>query len=372
MDFKELENALGASLDDSGPAQRVIECVRALPSIEPFKDGKGTMLGLAGGWRTLDATGIATSLVQRARLQGASIAIAELRRFLRGDMVEVRQSLLLAATRVSSPISLSEGLRLVPFNGSDVESARYIPGIPVMHHRDIGRITAAITKHHSCEVELSGPEQAKNPSKFSTALWDFDDLEDVRLCLSLIGPSGPAMVSTSIATVQWLPGESGSALGQHPHVGETRHTAIITAENADDLKTIHRKFIAQKAAVKKRLRIAMRRLNMSMCRRWDVDSAIDLGVALEVLFFDNPPAQSSIGYAIRLRAARFLRETLEERKTLARTVKDIYGIRSSAAHTGELPSGASTVMQEGARLVAEAIRAFIDRGEQDWVSVELG
>ena len=121
----------------------------------------------------------------------------------------------------------------------------------------------------------------------------------------------------------------------------------------------------------------MNRLNLSLRRKFPVDAAIDLGIALETLYVSDLPRDATIGFTLRVRASRYLSTGKTERKQVFRALRQLYKLRSRAAHTGEIPVvvdgiPASEVLGECSRLAAQTISRFVRYGEPDWTDVVLG
>ena len=76
-----------------------------------------------------------------------------------------------------------------------------------------------------------------------------------------------------------------------------------------------------------------------------VDQAIDLGIALEALYVEERAPE--IGFRLRIRAARHLREDPEERGTVIEQLRRFYDLRSDAVHRGELGPGKKKIRGKG-------------------------
>jgi hypothetical protein len=115
-----------------------------------------------------------------------------------------------------------------------------------------------------------------------------------------------------------------------------------------------------------------------------VDSAIDLGIAIDALFLaDKDADRGELGLTLRLRAAHFLAgKAQEDRKDISDLFSALYLLRNVAVHAGSVPdkikSPASKpsriyetpmLLNEGYRLAGEAIRRIIREGEPDWRSI---
>ena len=121
----------------------------------------------------------------------------------------------------------------------------------------------------------------------------------------------------------------------------------------------------------------MDRLNRAMRRTTPVDSFIDLGIALESLYLaDMDDDRGELTFRLRVRAARFLRMATEDRGTVFDIVRDIYGARSAAVHTGKVDTTVrgrpiQELLQDGYSLTADTLRRFILCGEPDWKNIIL-
>jgi hypothetical protein len=127
------------------------------------------------------------------------------------------------------------------------------------------------------------------------------------------------------------------------------------------------------------LRLVMQRLIRAMRRVTQVDAAIDLGIALEALYLsDMQDDRGELSFRLRIRSARLLGVTEADRKRISDLMRDIYGLRSIAVHTGAVPDAVSRnrpvqqVLQQGFCLAAETAGRFILRGEPSWDKVIFG
>ncbi len=122
----------------------------------------------------------------------------------------------------------------------------------------------------------------------------------------------------------------------------------------------------------------MQRLNSAMRRKSAVDSAIDLGIALESIFLrDTTDDRSELTFKLRVRASRWLGATPEERGGLSALLRDLYAARSSAVHRGYVSDsirGKPTheLLEEGHKLAAGALVRLIETGNPNWDVVTYG
>jgi hypothetical protein len=130
---------------------------------------------------------------------------------------------------------------------------------------------------------------------------------------------------------------------------------------------------------KQHLRIPLDRLNNAKDRAKLVDSAIDLGIALESLFSTRDEL-GEVRYRVATRAARFLEDTAESRQRVNTIVRKLYDCRSTAVHTGHLDStkmvmniSVLDLLEEGGRLTSRAIAKAIEHREKvEWPTFDLG
>jgi len=120
------------------------------------------------------------------------------------------------------------------------------------------------------------------------------------------------------------------------------------------------------------LRVPMERLNSAMRRKTSVDSAIDLGIALESVFLSGQ--RGGLTFTLRVRVARWLGSTPEERRRLGEVAADLYRLRSKAVHGGKVPDtvrGRPTarLLEEGYRITATAIVRLIVSDQPDWDTI---
>jgi hypothetical protein len=118
------------------------------------------------------------------------------------------------------------------------------------------------------------------------------------------------------------------------------------------------------------IQIPISRLNQYYARLEDIEAAIDLGIALEVLFASDRSPDAPVGYLLRMRGALWLGGGAMRRKRHFDILKKAYDLRSQAAHTGTLrkPHTAATTMDKAAILAVVAIRRMLAgrRRPDDW------
>lgn len=268
---------------------------------------------------------LANSIITRAFDVGADQAITELRRYTTRESFTVQQMCFIGGVTLSESFELALDIHLIPFTYWDEEQRRRVPSADDVHRTAMEQLTAALVKYHSHPRRHERPQDPLVP--MTPGVWNFEELDDALRCLTLMGPCGPAIIGTSITPTDWLPIHAELAMGQIPAPTAIGEQKKLTKADLEHLQQIHHNFTNHSLEFKKRLRVPMGRLNQSMRRNWSVDSAIDLGIALETLFSDNKPYDSSIGFTLRVRAARVLRTGQEDRQTLAKLIGNLYDLR---------------------------------------------
>lgn len=82
--------------------------------------------------------------------------------------------------------------------------------------------------------------------------------------------------------------------------------------------------------------LAVERLRKSRLHEEPVNRAIDLGVALEIIFLHKIDNNQELSFRAGIRAAFLLGADKEERCSISEVVRNAYGARSKAVHTGQL------------------------------------
>jgi hypothetical protein len=159
----------------------------------------------------------------------------------------------------------------------------------------------------------------------------------------------------------------------------------------DDIVTLVRQYRALNQSIRDRLRTPLSRLNQGR-RHLEHDTiedgAIDLGIAAEALLTQDRDADAPISFTLRARGTLLLDGTADQRKQNYRALKDLYTLRSKAAHEGSIVAratlpmsgSASRQLQEatekvksGQRVCTELIVDIIRRGQfPDWDQLMFG
>ena len=127
-----------------------------------------------------------------------------------------------------------------------------------------------------------------------------------------------------------------------------------------------------------KLQIPITRWIKSKTRQPLVDTFIDLGIALESLYLD-PGTGEQQSFRLRLRAALFLRESVNDREAVIKDVREIYGLRSKAVHEGAVNNSEATksFKEKAEDLCRESIIKTVSYSQVNgefpqWSRLELG
>lgn len=209
------------------------------------------------------------------------------------------------------------------------------------------------------------------------------ELENVKNCLSLVGPCAPApLVTWTEIAPSDCPSPASPLLLQET---EQRIFPIppLGAFDGDHATTLVRSMLKMGTATRAQLHVPLQRLNRALCQLNPVDRAIDLGIGLEALLLQNIGSTESLRYRFALRGACFHAPKGQSRQNCFYQLRAIYDLRSTAVHTGVVPRTSKTLPQSKAvpielflhtslRLACALLAAVIIRGEiPDWEQVVL-
>jgi hypothetical protein len=223
--------------------------------------------------------------------------------------------------------------------------------------------------------DASGDFQNEPP-----AVW-FNDLDDAARLLALIPRAIP------IEAAHWfhyddpdvaLLGNFGLSR-QGPEIRTTMVTAPVevTAAAVDGVFTAYRQL---KKSDQQRINLALERMIRARCQFVSGNRAIDLAIALEVLFMNTERDEHS--YKISMRAARLIQADSLARQRVFMEVRRLYDMRSSMVHTGQVKNeysldatkvSAHEIVEAVDVVCTQAIRAFLRLGgiPGDWRPTEL-
>jgi len=345
--------------------------LRADTAISSVFDDK--MFYTGNGGTTVPLSHLIQWLLKRVNEHDSKVAADNLERYLSTWEVPGQDVLVISGISLFTPVDLGNGLKLLPFDHL-VNSFRkaWVEGM-AMGRSGLGMpiLEKAVL---TCPNKMMRKQQGR--PDFTPK---FLELEQARQWLTLIGPSCPLQLAYWWEPEEWVPlaGMTGSISG---HIHDVMHGPgrIFDETDMEKAKTIFRIISDIDDGLKTRLSIPLNRLNQSIRRMQSVDSAIELGIALEALFFDDGTKSSELSFKLRLRGAWLLGATHEQRKEVMATLDELYDCRSAAIHSGKL-DGIKThkpkdeLLKEGYCLVAQAIESILRKGRfPDWNDLVLG
>ncbi len=159
----------------------------------------------------------------------------------------------------------------------------------------------------------------------------------------------------------------------HPYVKPNPFGVPITKSECDEAEKLLKSYEGLPKNWKKKMRVAMDKLNNYGTGLPNVERAINLRICLEAIFL-NDGNKEQLRYRLALRGALFLEASFEERKRIFKILRGAYDLSSKAVHSGDLDEHTIySVLEEGAKLAQQAIRKVIAGGAGiDWTAIELG
>ncbi len=347
----------------------LLDVLRTEPDLSIFN---GMMQVRPNGSTRIEYKDLAAWLLRRATSVGIDQGIENLLMYLDVTELPCELTLALSGLKPDAICNLGRGISLVPWDSlqeSFQKQAlweRIMTGVPF--HIPTGALIRefSINKLHIHQDDL---EKTREDMKTI----DDSELHDALMCLSLVGPYAPHVVASWISLPAWAP-MIGFGMSW-PHIEGFSQDRLFTAQDCGQGRELFTAFSALPAAFRTRLRLVMQRLTRAMHRITPVDASIDLGIALEGLYLgDMPDDRGELTFRLRTRAARFLGSTEANRKHIFDLVGDLYGLRSSAVHTGAVSETlhgrpVQQVLEEGFSLAADTSRRFITNGQPSWDEV---
>lgn len=318
---------------------------------------------------------LAVWLVSRAQNSDPNIAICDLENYLDAEFIEIKE------------IFMFDGLKSdcrFPIGQYELTPWKHVP--------------TSDTKHKIGARFLSGtafPEAAlarkHRVSRKHYRFWDqiphqpmvsIEPAFDVLRCLTASIGVGLRPIGYYFEPPEWAP------WNVHPvffgiDQASFAQQATVSASQHSNIQSINACFLQKTDLHKARLRIPLDRLNRSYLAEWNpVNSAIELGIALEAIFAPQKISEG-LAFAIRCRSAKFIGNSPEERKCISENIKKLYDLRSRAVHSGQFeatgapnwmrdPTRVQSVMQKGRELVSASLAKLISEEEPDWEALDIG
>jgi len=354
---------------EPGAESKLLEVIRSEGELQIFDNRMQRFLSTAS---RVTHELLVQWLVARGREVGAARTVEDIKRYLAEQEIPIVEVAVLAGIEVPETVDLGGGIRLVPFSEVPESLAKISltqnPYDFLMRRRHSAALlcTSLSPKYHA---EGDNPEIPYVEGRRR-------DLHEACMILTLAGPSAPIIVASWTTPEAWVPCGPGGGWSSLGLQFGAPTTTLIPAEKFAYVREVHELYTLLSQEVKQTLRIPIERLNQAIRRLNTADAAIDLGISMESLFFsDRDPDRGELGFTLRVRVARYLGASEEERKELARLVRRIYAARSAAVHSGSVPSEVEgtevkKLLENGYQMMAKAIDKLIRAGQvPDWTSV---
>jgi hypothetical protein len=345
--------------------QRLVEALRSLPEFGVFDE---THQSIGGASVIATLSSLATWMLARAARVGCDTVIGDLYRYLNTDQVPFRKIMVLAGVRTDHSLCLENNIELIPFESLPPSVWKTSISDSFGKSWENYKPTAALQQ---CFYKPRKDLHRLPPPGY-TEKAEFQDIEDVRLCMTVLGCYAPLWLGSWIQSEDWVPNLANMA-HLPPRLNAGNYPRAI-GEQWDGLDILHRRWCTLDVKRKKHLRIALSRLNAALRRTELTDSAIDLGIALDAVFLSGTPTdRGELGLTLRLRAAWYLGRDFAERSSLSALFSRLYALRNKAVHAGVVDAtDAQATLNEGIFCLSKAIRRIIDEGEPNWSTVILG
>lgn len=365
MNTEQIEAALQGTAPHGSPSDDT-ELLTALAAQPELAEFDGQVHFLVSSWTVATRPRLAGWLRTRAVSTSASEAVADLRRYVGTTMLTGSHVMLLGGVSVPDPVVLTPDITLLPFSATNdlFWSGRVLNMYKDFHENY--RPTAAI-------VERCAYPKAVQPPDGTLTFPDntYRSIEDVRRCMTAIGPSSPVWLGSWTELDEWIPTFGKDAAIPNPF--ETGgFPRVVATPTWNDLPQVWTSWTALTEKKRAHLRVPLDRLNRALRNIPLVDAAIEIGIAADALFLGEREAdRGEQTLTLKLRAARFLGANADERQQLGKLFGNLYKARSKAVHSGVLSDktdGVDTaeLLATGCNLVGTAVRRILAEGEPDW------
>ena len=292
---------------------------------------------------------------------------------------------LLAQVQVDQELQISPGIRLVPIPNSSNELPPHLPLWPYWSPMDLmGRTLIAIDYKISpifinprlTQMDPFGPftNLAVSPEGPDFNIEEFCQALSLAADASVVcSASWTHIEPTEIFNV-WAAYRGGS----HrliPGLAHRMGNVIVTEDHVSAALETYQRIRLLPPHVTTKLSVPIDRWIKSKADRSPVDTAIDLGIALESFYLEDIGNNPELSFRLRLRAAWYLAGDQTARRNIMKTLGDVYGLRSKAVHTGDVGSHreSAELLERGQRLCKQSIlKAIQSGGFPDWNALVLG
>lgn len=363
--------------------------IDALAKEPMFQDSTRLMIRSENASSTLNRNIIAPKLVKKAISTGsAEIAIDWLEKILSIEKAVGFSIMALWGMTIHESVSLGHGISLMPITSLPDSSQkrwltadeRIFSGLDSINMSMIEAPTTALVVETLVDPVIYDATKSQPPSNASP----FNSLEllnDARLALTVIGPSAP------IQACYWFHFKDPDIEEAQLGAGRSSQHIEIMPMNIESFgefdnqvaSVIVDKYLSMHDNTRKRIKIALERLNQGLRRARPGDRAMEISIALETLLADGGTENT---FKIGLRAALLLGGDITTKLENRAMVNGAYIMRSALVHSGEvlpktkvpnlgkLPS--DNIARRAAIICADVIKKIINCGHiPEWNKFEL-
>jgi hypothetical protein len=311
-------------------------------------------------------------LFVRSRQIGVRPAFKLFHQFVETGDVFVELTTLLTSVILETSLQITERMWLVPFPS-------YYDPYPGPIVEDLHRTQSSLYSINAVLVVWSQvTHDTNNPQSASYGPTDEDiaDAKNALDCVCVLGLGSAQPLGSSVASSLFHSTRDGGTVISHvPTISHYARLENEALHSLPDLFQRLRRMRRESMESYTKVEAALHRFANAMNRELPSDRAIDLGTVLEILFTDKADGRDNITHRLRLRVARYLGKSFDERVALDERVNRLYKLRSDSVHTGklELNEKSESALLDGTRLASQALTHFICNGVPDnWKQVELG
>jgi hypothetical protein len=312
-----------------GALKELSEILRESGKYNEFDNHCIHNIGTSGVALTIEQ--FAQSLVSRAAVVGAEIALEEVHSYQAADQFQLQQVLLLHDIHIDEAFTFSNGVCLVDLHDLPESSLRDSLIRQRLGSQMGWRIEAVLATDFTAKknVQTQDEDRENDWSALNEQTTLFKLLDDTRLLLSLSRPANygiPVLAAATLVPAQLSFVGRGLGYSVFAEAHATIGPEIIgfEAQSADNLIVAFGRLNEETQA---RMRIALKRLNDTKIDRNWANKAINLRICLENIFL-NPEEDSQIARRISERAPR--RTGFSKRRA-----RNVYRFLSKSVHTGE-------------------------------------
>lgn len=322
-------------------------------------------------------------LMWRAQRDSAEAAVNWLEALIATNRAHAWWLMPVWGLEVTHPVPLASGASLIPFSAlPDSEHRRRFEGRPLLEP-----FPSALSREPPGSVIML--ETVIDPLFYddnSASMLRLDDniftlMDDIRRCLSLIGPAA------LLSSWRWLQFESEDLAKLAPTGTSSSyveiHPARLLRYGAFDAERAHQlieRYLALQDSDRSRIGLSLDRFERAMRRHAPGDAAIELAIALDSLLGDG---NTELTWRVSLRSALILGGSRADRIQIRSVIKALYDVRSQLVHEGKIAQAikikkigklsVDDLLKQGRIIAARILEAAILRGHlPDWFEEELG